>query len=40
MLDRADRVILLSNDIFQLEGSHQELLAKSAEYRALVMRGA
>jgi ABC-type multidrug transport system fused ATPase/permease subunit len=40
ILDRADRVILLSNDIFQLEGSHQELLAKSAEYRALVMRGA
>jgi ABC-type multidrug transport system fused ATPase/permease subunit len=40
ILDRADRVILLSNDIFQLEGSHQELLATSVEYRALVMRGA
>ena len=40
ILDKADRVILLSKDVFQIEGSHHELLATSDEYRALVMRGA
>lgn len=40
ILDRADRVILLSNDVLQIEGSHDELLDKSSLYRALVMRGA
>lgn len=39
ILDRADRVILLSNNVFQAEGTHRELLTMSAEYRALVMRG-
>jgi ABC-type multidrug transport system fused ATPase/permease subunit len=39
ILDRADRVILLSNNVYQTEGSHRELLATNAEYRALVMRG-
>lgn len=39
ILDRADRVILLSNNLYQAEGSHRELLATSPEYRALVMRG-
>lgn len=40
ILDKADRIILLSNDAFQAEGRHHELLNESAEYRALVMRGA
>jgi ABC-type multidrug transport system fused ATPase/permease subunit len=40
ILDKADRVILLSKDVFQVEGTHHELLATSGEYRALVMRGA
>lgn len=39
ILDKADRVILLSKNIFQVEGSHQDLLATSGDYRALVMRG-
>jgi ABC-type multidrug transport system fused ATPase/permease subunit len=39
ILDRTDRVILLSNNVYQTEGSHRELLATNAEYRALVMRG-
>lgn len=39
ILDKADRVILISNDNFKLEGDHHELLAQNAEYRALVMRG-
>lgn len=39
ILDKADRVILLSNDNFKLEGHHHELLTRNAEYRALVMRG-
>ena len=40
ILDKADRIILLSNDQFQAEGRHHQLLSESAEYRALVMRGA
>ncbi len=40
ILDKADRIILLSNDVFQVEGRHHKLLTESAEYRALVMRGA
>jgi len=40
VLDKADRIILLSNDVFQTQGQHHQLLAESAEYRALVMRGA
>lgn len=40
ILDKADRIILLANDVFQAQGRHHELLAESAEYRALVMRGA
>lgn len=40
ILEKADRVILFANDVIQLQGRHQELLAASAEYRTLVMRGA
>jgi ABC-type protease/lipase transport system fused ATPase/permease subunit len=40
ILDKADRIILLSNDVIQIQGRHHELLATSADYRALVMRGA
>lgn len=40
ILDKADRIILLANDVFHAQGRHHELLAESAEYRALVMRGA
>jgi ABC-type multidrug transport system fused ATPase/permease subunit len=39
ILDKADRIILLSNDVIQIQGRHHELLATSADYRALVMRG-
>ncbi len=40
ILDKADRVILLSDDVYRTEGRHHDLLTNSAEYRALVMRGA
>lgn len=40
ILDRANRVILLLQDVYQGEGTHQQLLDKNADYRALVMRGA
>lgn len=40
ILDKADRIILIANGVFQAEGRHHELLTESAEYRALVMRGA
>jgi ABC-type multidrug transport system fused ATPase/permease subunit len=40
ILEKADRIILLANDVIQIQGRHHELLTTSADYRALVMRGA
>jgi len=40
ILDRADRVVLLINGKVESEGSHDELLELSPEYRNLVTRGA
>lgn len=40
ILDRATRVILVLNGALHSEGTHEQLLAKTSEYRELVMRGA
>jgi ABC-type multidrug transport system fused ATPase/permease subunit len=38
LLDRADRVVLIDGTVVA-EGTHRQLLAASARYRDLVVRG-